>query len=261
MPNSAKRLLKSSLNAVGYTLLDLQKNNDLRVFLAGHLRSVFDTLGINCVIDVGANIGEFGGMLRRFGYQGRIVSLEPVTAVFERLKATAAGDRDWITLKLACGSAEEDRSINLFSLDVLNSFRLPSEHFRLIDPSGVRATEMVAVRRLDSIFDDAIEGIDRPRVFLKTDTQGYDLEVLKGAGDRIRQVVGLQAEVSLQPLYDDIPDYLEFLTYCRQLGFEPTGFFPIFHSPVTRQMVEMDAVLTRAPVDRGSNGLKQQPNL
>ena len=247
MPNYAKRLVKSSLNALGYTLLDLQKNNDLRVFLAGHLKSVFETLAINCVIDVGANIGSYGLMLRQLGYQGRILSIEPVSAVFARLKETADRDPNWMTLQAACGSEEQDKSINLFELDVLNSLRRPSANFRLIDPGGVHGTEMISIRRLDSIFADAVKGIDRPRVFLKTDTQGYELEVIKGAGDRIAQVVGLQAELSLQPLYEDAPDYLQFLNYCRELGFEPTGFFPIFHSPATRQMMEMDAVFTRQP--------------
>lgn len=240
-------MVKSSLRALGYTLLDLQKNNDLRVFLAGHLKSVFATLQINCVIDVGANVGDYGRMLRQIGYEGRIVSIEPVSAAFKRLQENAAGDRRWLTLNFACGSREEERPINLFSLDVLNSLLPPSEHFRVIDPAGVQTTEMVTVRRLDSILDDALESIEGPRVFLKTDTQGFDLEVLKGAGCRIQEVVGMQSEVALQPLYENVPDYLEFLTYCRALGFAPTGFFPIFHSPLTKQMVEMDAVLTRAP--------------
>jgi FkbM family methyltransferase len=254
LPDSAKRLVKSSLRSLGYTLLDLQKNNDLRVFLAGHLKSVFATLQINCVIDVGANVGDYGRMLRQIGYAGRIVSIEPVSAAFARLQEAAAGDRDWVTHRFACGSSEEERSINLFSLDVLNSFLPPSEHFREIDPAGVKTTEIVTVRRLDSILDDALKSIERPRVFLKTDTQGFDLEVLKGAGRRIQDVAGLQSEVSLQPLYENAPDYLEFLSYCRELGFAPTGFFPIFHSPLTKQMVEMDAVLTRAPTDSGGNG-------
>jgi len=250
--------MKSSLRALGYTVLDLNKNNDLRVFLAGHLKSVFATLRINCVIDVGAHVGEYGRMLRHIGYAGRIVSIEPVSAAFERLQEAAAGDRDWLTLQLACGSTEEVRPINLFSLDVLNSLLPPSENFRVIDPDGVLTTETVTVRRLDSLLDDALKSIERPRVFLKTDTQGFDLEVLKGAGDRIHEVVGLQSEVALHPLYEDVPNYLQFLSYCRELGFEPTGFFPIFHSPLTQQMVEMDAVLTRSTNGAGANGNRQK---
>ena len=249
--------MKSSLRSLGYTLLDLNKNNDLRVFLAGHLKSVFATLQINCVIDVGANVGDYGRTLRQFGYRGRIVSIEPVSAAFARLQETAAGDRDWITFKLACGNREEERPINLFGLDVLNSLLAPSEHFRMIDPDGVQTTEMVTVRRLDSIFDDALRSIDEPRVFLKTDAQGFDLEVLKGAGDRIKEVIGLQSEIAVQPLYEGVPDYLQFLSYCRELGFEPTGFFPIFHSPLTQQMVELDAVLIRT-TNSGANGRPQK---
>src|SRR6266436_659552 len=107
----AKRFAKSTLESLGYTLLDLGKNNDLRVFLPGHLKSVFATLRINCVFDVGANVGEYGLMLRRIGYQGRIISFEPVRGIFEKLKQTAAGDDAWTTMNIACGSSEEERSI------------------------------------------------------------------------------------------------------------------------------------------------------
>ena len=33
---------------------------------------------VNCVIDVGANVGQFGIALRRAGYRGCIVLFEPV---------------------------------------------------------------------------------------------------------------------------------------------------------------------------------------
>jgi FkbM family methyltransferase len=244
-PTSPKRFAKSALRSLGYTLLDLNKNNDLRVFLPGHLKSVLATLNVNCVIDVGANIGEYGLMLRRIGYQGRIISFEPVREVFNKLKQTAAADDSWTVLNFACGSQDAERSINIFGLDVLNSLLPPSPQMSLIEPTGVAKTEMVTMRRLDSMFDEITSGLDDPRVFLKTDAQGYDLEVIRGAGECLAQVVGMQSEIALQPLYLGVPDYLEFLAFCRELGFEPTGFFPIFHSPASKQMVELDAVLTR----------------
>jgi FkbM family methyltransferase len=244
-PAFAKRMVKSTLGSLGFTLLDLSKNNDLRVFLPGHLKSVLEILQVNCVIDVGANIGEYGLMLRRIGYRGRIVSFEPVREVFDKLKETSAGDDSWTLLNFACGSDESEKDINIFGLDVLSSLLPPSPQMSLIDPVGVARTETVRVVRLDSILDELIKGVDNPRVFLKTDAQGYDLEVIKGAGKRLSQVVGLQSEIAVQPLYVGVPDYLDFLAFCRELGFEPTGFFPIFHSPVSKQMIELDAVLTR----------------
>jgi hypothetical protein len=44
---------------------------------------------------------------------------------------------------------------------------------------------MVIVHRLDSFVDEITDGLEQPHVFLKTDTQGYDLEVLKGVACRL----------------------------------------------------------------------------
>jgi len=228
VPNFAKRLAKSSLSTLGFSLHDLRKNNDLSVFLPGHLKALLSRLRINCVIDVGANNGSYGLMLRRIGYKGRIFSIEPVQEVFARLRAAARGDAEWMTLNTACGIRDETRSINIFPKSALNSLLPPAPNLLTleVDPDPIERTETVKVTRLESLFDEMISGIDNPRVFLKIDCQGLDFEVLKGAGDCIKQVEGLQSEVSSIPLYLGVPDYLEFLSYCRKLGFEPTGFFP-----------------------------------
>jgi len=245
LPRFAKTAVKSSFNAFGYALHDLGKNNDLRVFLPGHLKALFKRLGINCVIDVGANVGQYALLLREMGYRGRIVSIEPISHVFQKLRANAAGDEKWITLNTACGSKEETRAINIFAETPLSSFLKPSANLPLIHTSPIERTETVGIRRLDSLFDEALQGLENPRVFLKTDAQGLDLDVIKGAGECINRIEGLQSEISVIPLYAGVPDYLEYLVYCRGLGFEPTAFFPIINSPVGGHLVEVDVVLIR----------------
>ena len=51
--------------------------------------------GIDLVLDVGANVGQFGQGMRRLDYKGRIVSFEPLTSAFgvlqKRVKKTHSG--------------------------------------------------------------------------------------------------------------------------------------------------------------------------
>ena len=44
--------------------------------LGTHLAMLFARLKINCVLDVGAHVGQYGRFLRNIGYSGHIVSFE-----------------------------------------------------------------------------------------------------------------------------------------------------------------------------------------
>src|SRR4051812_46399169 len=78
-----------------------------------HVAWVLRRLAINCVIDVGANRGQFGRMLRRRGYTGRIVSFEPLAQVAEKLEKRAADDPDWWVMPYALGDASSETAIQV----------------------------------------------------------------------------------------------------------------------------------------------------
>src|SRR5258708_30234376 len=59
------------------------------------LQAVFRDHDIGFVLDVGANSGQYGVLIRDCGFRGPIISFEPLTVAHERLVARAARDRRW----------------------------------------------------------------------------------------------------------------------------------------------------------------------
>jgi len=82
-------------------------------------------------------------------------------------------------------------------------------------------------------------------IFVKSDTQGYEAEVLAGLGDAAGRVAGLQLELSLVPIYQGQPDYLTVLNQVRELGFTPHLVVPGYFSRHHGQMIEFDVVCFR----------------
>jgi FkbM family methyltransferase len=214
--------------------------------LAGHLRVLLKRLRPDCVIDVGGNTGQFGRLLRGLGYRGWIVSFEPVRQSFDRLENFTSGDPRWRVHRLAIGSIPETRRMNVSAMSEFSSFRTPTtfslERFR--GESEVQHVEDVRVVRLDDCEAECLQGIPSSRLFLKVDTQGWDLEVLRGAAHLIDRCEVLQVELSLIPVYRGVPMYVETLGYVSRLGFSPTGFFPITRDEFSR-LIEVDCVLVR----------------
>jgi FkbM family methyltransferase len=244
-----KSCVRDAAVRLGYGVFDLRKDTNPAVFLPGHLQATFVRLGINCVVDVGANVGQFASMIRGSGYTGRIVSIEPVADTYAALSRLAQADPSWRTLNVALGRSDGEKTFNVFADRDMSSFLNPvAGLWQGTGTSCVANIQTVTVKRLDAIFDKVIEGLARPRVFLKLDTQGYDLEVAAGANDSLRYVLGVQTELSVVPVYQGMPDYVDALRIFRNLGFELTGVFPVCHDQQTGHVIEFDAVMTRRSI-------------
>ncbi|OGQ98793.1 MAG: hypothetical protein A2505_06575 [Deltaproteobacteria bacterium RIFOXYD12_FULL_55_16] len=229
---------------LGYDLIKTRKN----ILLPRHLHNLFALLDINCVLDVGANYGQYGTMLRDAGYQGRIISFEPVSSSYQRLQQTAGKDGNWDTCNFALGRTEEELEINVTAASDFASFLPPSEFSKNTfgDVVAITRKERVQIKKLDDIFDKLMQGQNQARIHLKMDTQGYDLDVFKGAKHSLQNIASLQSEISVLPVYEGMPDYLKSLTTYRSAGFEVTGMFPVSHDSATLMVVEFDCVLRKA---------------
>ena len=211
-----------------------------------HVAWLLRELEINCVLDVGANVGQYAQLLRREGYAGRIVSFEPVAALADELRRTAEGDPNWSVVQYALGEVDEETEINVRPGSM--SSLLPSSDFGKGWSDRLREaeSETISVRRLDGLFADAVAGIDEPRVYLKLDTQGFDLQAFAGAGETLKQIAGLQSEVSCVPIYDHMPRLPEQISAYEAEGFEITGMFPVTRHRSTLRVIEFDVTMVRA---------------
>ncbi len=211
-----------------------------------HLSDVLKRLGINCVFDVGANIGQYGRMLRTAGYRGYIFSFEPVTDTFATLEETARADEQWKTFKVALGASRGVQAINLTSYSELNSFRRPGDLWNRVLPTvTLTDKEDVEVRTLDEVFPELTREIKEPRPFLKLDTQGFDLEVVKGAPNCISKILALQSELAIQKIYEGAPSYLDALAFYSNLGFTPKDFYTVASDGNDMSAVEVDCIMVR----------------
>ena len=221
--------------------------------LSDHLlQTVLRRLDVNVVLDVGANRGQFGRNLRILGYTGRIVSYEPVSANLDKLREAAEGDQDWLVEPMALGDVDSTTDIHVSAGAGVLSSLLDSNEFGRKRFTNMRdevaARETIQVRRLDAVCGRAVAGIDHPRLFLKLDTQGYDLQALAGAGDRLRDVVAMQSEVSCIPIYEGMPHLTQQIATYEEAGFASAGMFPVSWDHETLAVIEFDVLMVRREV-------------
>ncbi len=179
------------------------------------LKRLIELGNINCVLDVGANRGQFAREVRGIGFQGLIISFEPLDRVFFELQRTFRNDSRWRGFRTALGDKTGTARINVVRhLTVMSSFLETTSMWPDVD------VEAVEIKRLDDMLPEITSDIECPRILLKMDTQGYDLNVFMGARGSLPHIVALQSELSVVPLYKNMPHYLEALAAYEQAGFE-----------------------------------------
>lgn len=234
-----KRAIQRTLNHLGYDLR--------RQMWFGPLNKIqmMRRLGINFVLDVGANNGLYARELRQGGYRGKIWSYEPTADAFAALEEASASDELWTAIKSGCGSAAGMANINIAKNSASSSL-LPmlAAHLSNAPQSEYTSQECISICSLDDSVLPHLQ--DSDKVWLKIDTQGYEAEVLKGAQRLISRVQGLECELSLVPLYGGQPLIHEMLNMIHGMGFRMVGISPVFFEKETFYALQVDGTFLRA---------------
>lgn len=234
--------LRKFVNLAGFDVVRVGNNHSSLGF---HLNSLFSKYSVDCVINVGANTGQYGAFLRSLGFGGWIVSFEPVKSVFDKLVESAKGDKKWICFHLALGDKAEKKSINVYSSTVFSSFLEASDYSKGIWKSLERVIpEEVSVKKLDEIFPDIASRTGCHNYYLKLDTQGYDLNVFHGGLNYLDRICAMQTELPLIHVYNNMPSPFEVLSEFINYNYFISGMYPI-NRDQSLAVIEYDCVLVK----------------
>ena len=210
---------------------------------------VLSERNVDYVLDVGAHTGEFARLIRdQCGWEGPICSFEPVHSSFVQLERAMKHDPKWHGHAIALGSASATATMRHFPARSDLDSLLPSNEYSRYRYGALTSTfsqEPVTVQRLDAIIDKGLLFAPSDALLLKTDTQGFDLEVVRGASNCLDRIVSIQIELPSIAIYENLPPLGIAIDEIMELGFYPVGFFPISRDRGLR-VVEFDGLFVRA---------------
>ena len=201
--------------------------------------------GIDLIIDVGANEGQFAADIRAAGYHGNIISFEPLSDAHRKLVKASAYDAKWSAYpRCALGDKNAEVEINVANNSTSSSI-LPmmQSHISAAPYSSYVDKEKVSMITLDKISPKYVN--EFKNIFLKIDTQGFEWQVLDGSIDTLPHICGILLELSLVELYESQHLWKEMIERLSKNGFYLWSIQPGFVNPENGQTLQIDGVFFR----------------
>ena len=191
-------------------------------------------------------VGLYRDFLReQVGFRGDVVSFEPIPSLAQSMMARAANDPRWRIVECALGASPGKAMLNVMASSTFSSFHEP-DHSKLSmfdDKNRVVDRIEVDVRTLDEFVRELMPSAAPGRLFVKLDTQGFDLAVLEGAKGTIGDIAAIQTEMSVIPIYEGAPDYATSIRALESSGFQLAGVMRNNRAGYPLQLIEFDCIL------------------
>lgn len=194
-----------------------------------------------------ADVGARGGLGRKWRWMHRLGLITPV--LFEPDPEEAANLRllpGAIVVEAALGSRTGEQLLHITKAPGCSSLLEPDP--ATLQPFG-RASDLEITRRIPiSVYrlDALVARFPEPD-FLKIDVQGFELEVLQGAGELLSHVLCIELETQLIPVYKGQPLFHDIYAFLRQAGFGLAAFKPL--GTLNDEIMEANVFFARRPME------------
>ena len=223
---------KTSMLGLGIKNHENERVSGERAFIRYLKRRGMLSSGV--VFDIGANVGNYSEMLRRYNVRLPIYAFEPHPVAFQKLKATAL-ENDFIPVWMAAGDQEAETV--MYDYSGAGGSEHASMYREVIETLHDGVSEAVLIRQ--TTLDEYVQSHQIEEIaLLKIDTEGHELSVLKGArqcisGGWVRaiQIEFNEMNVISRTFFKDIIDLLPGYHFYRLLpdGLQPLGKYNPAH--------------------------------
>ena len=222
------RLLRPLLRVLGH---DIHPRQSFHHGSWQDIAHVLRGVGRPIVLDVGANVGQTAEAILAHLPRAKLHCFEPGSEAFAQLeKALPVLDAEACAHRLALGAQPGTQQLRVNKLSVTSSLlaAAPAAGEHLGDSMDVYRVENVEVTTIARWCSQ--QGIDHVHL-LKTDCQGFDLEVLRGAEPLLAdgRINVVQCEMLFSQLYAGQACADEIMTFMRRLGFRLFEFYDPYH--------------------------------
>ena len=196
----------------GYNIARDEHDRFAFLFSGGHevhLRALAESgFAPRLIVDIGANSGEWTRTALSVWPKARAILVEPNALHANALRTLAGALNATVSTDLL--GAEDGREVDFHVM------KASSATGSSVFPERSDVARTVERRRLRSL-DSLLAG--EPADLLKIDTQGYELEILKGAARSLPKAKAVILETSLIEINEGCPLLHEVVAYMHERGF------------------------------------------
>ena len=168
----------------------------------------------NAILDIGAHTGQFHSWSKRVWPDVGVFMIEANPLHESHLDKLAMMNGDNY---LIAALGDEEREVTFYTRSDKphtegNSYYKEANYWDI--PQLVQESK-TKLKKLDNIFED-----DATFELIKIDTQGSELDILKGGEELVKRALAVVLEVSLIEYNEGAPSAEETINYMNKIGFE-----------------------------------------